>query len=355
MAPSDVMERTSGEGSSRRAFCAKLGAAGVTAWSTPTVVSVAAAAAQSGPATTTPAAPMTVYEAAVVAMVDALDPASHDDADTVANCLHALALVGGSTATTSSRLWDLRETWAGHAGWGLTVPFDAFGDGSENPTDTIYGYTTARAGLAFRAAGDTARAVEAAATLASPILWDGSGVDYSDQPADRDKRVWNIDGLALWLWADLDVYPSARAVVQTNIEAAQGDGASVPAWHWPYQDGVDSTNDCHHLAFILRGLQAVGSSSLAYARENFHRFHAGSGKTKQHSTHQSAVTSGRDPGWHCAVATWLNRSWAGDVADDLVSSVTDGATSYRRDDGVHGDRDQAHTAFGLAVYAASVS
>lgn len=280
-------------------------------------------------------------------MVAGLDPANHDDADVVANCLHALALIGEPTATVSDRLWELRETWSGHSGWGLTVAWDAFSDGSENPADTIYGYTTGRAGLAFHAAGDTARASEAAATLACPALWDGSGVDYSNQTADRGYRVWNIDGLALWLWSDLGVHPSERVAIQSNLEAAQGEGVSVPSWHWPYQDGSNTKNDCHHLAFIIRGLQRAGSSSLSSTWANLHRFHAGAGKTKMHDSSSSAVTSGRDPGWHCALATWGGLSWADAVADDLV------ATSYRRDTGVHGDRDVAHTAYGLAEYVAA--
>jgi hypothetical protein len=49
-------------------------------------------------------------------------------------------------ATEASVRWltDNAPRWGGN-GWGLTAPFDAFGDGTTNPMDTVYAFETALA------------------------------------------------------------------------------------------------------------------------------------------------------------------------------------------------------------------
>lgn len=295
------------------------------------------------------------YESSAAALVANLDPANHPDPDTVANCLHAYALLGADTSAISDQLWDIGYSWSGHRGWGITAAWDAFADDSVNPIDTVYGYTTCRAALAFQAAGDTARANEAISTIVSPGLWDGTGIDYSTTAADRGYSVWNIHGLGLWALIEANAYPDIQSTLVSGLEAKQGVGTGVGSWNWEYYLDSSTKNDCHHWAFIVRGLQRAGSVAATTSYNNLHRFHGGSGATKQHDSDMSSVTQGRDPGWHCALATWSDAAWADDVADDIVASISDGQTSYRRasNSNYHADRDQAHTAYGLAVRAAA--
>lgn len=161
-------------------------------------------------------------------------------------------------------------------GWGLSFAWDAFQDGTVNPSSTIYAYTTAAAALAYLDAyeilGD--REYLHVAERAEQVLvkelccWDNgthASVWYSDQEADqRDgMQVHNVSALSLAVFERLDLYGISidRGLTDRlarHLMDVQGTGFDKPDQaspaNWAYAVNRSTANDLLHETFIVEGL-----------------------------------------------------------------------------------------------------
>jgi len=158
-------------------------------------------------------------------------------------------------------------------GWGLPFAWDAFADGSTNPVDTIYAYTTALAGLAYWEAFEAfeeldyfERAWHSAYALQLFTVRDGrvAWTWYSDADVDRDERkiVLNIAALSLELFWKLEEADSFRPAL---LELLVRDRAWRRHGGWSYAAGQPGAGDVFHDCLILLGLHAAGERGLARA------------------------------------------------------------------------------------------
>lgn len=197
--------------------------------------------------------------------------------------------LGGSPETLTERLdtlWRTRYTTAsGRPGWGLTYAWDAFGDGTTNPADTVYTYTTAMAALAFLdgyvALGDSAQLDRAEAAVATILTecWgyeDGplKSVWYSNQPRDQldgSYVVHNVNALTLAAIARIARYADEtyESVKRGGIEAMLTEQAGYQDvdGQWQYQTGSPNRNDLVHHSYIALGLVEAGLPEAEAALE----------------------------------------------------------------------------------------
>lgn len=181
---------------------------------------------------------------------------------------------------------------AGAIGWGLSFAWDAFSDGSENPADTVYSYTTAAAGLtyldAYEVLGEPrylSLAADAAETLVTEVCCYREGdttlIWYSDQVSDQQPEytVYNVNGLALALFSRLDrlsgdgEFAAQRQAILDELLATQGegldeephDGVAVSEANWRYDSRSGRPNDLIHETFIVEGLLEDGSPDARHA------------------------------------------------------------------------------------------
>lgn len=203
--------------------------------------------------------------------IDAPDYYSATSADVRAYYLMAYTWNAGIPAEKkreqAERLYDdlmaRANTNGSCIGWGLGVELDAFGDGSVNPADTIYLYTTARVTRALIEAHDaglinvpeeTYRKI--ACSFKTLFHFDAKEprLQYSDNANDAGYLVYNTV-------ADLaDAVTRLSNKLQDNdlpAMATQACGLLVERTHdngyLPYFEGHTSTDPTHH-AMALNGL-----------------------------------------------------------------------------------------------------
>jgi hypothetical protein len=183
-------------------------------------------------------------------------------ADAEVAALYAMAGDAGALET----LETLAIRRNGHWGFGLPEEFDAFSDGSVNPADTIYSYTTALAGLAFLMCGKRFQALSCARTLRD-ISCGGEFVWYSDQAVDQQPgyEVPNVTGLAVSLFSRLG--QNCRRYVDWLLHWQGRDlDEDDPDYHphnWRYRLGKSQPTDLFHEVLIARGLLDAGESEAA--------------------------------------------------------------------------------------------
>lgn len=151
-------------------------------------------------------------------------------------------------------------------GWGLPFPWDAFGDGTENPAATVYGITTA---LAVRSLLDVhsitsddkyaeaaRKALEYYASFFSTTE-DGGYFWYSDQSSD-DREVHNVSSMlmgqyarAAQVWSRQDF---RRLADLASSHLRKASSTSALGVHWPYGADLDRPNDSVHAAYTVQGL-----------------------------------------------------------------------------------------------------
>lgn len=159
-------------------------------------------------------------------------------------------------------------------GWGLSFAWDAFGDGTINPKETVYTYTTAYAGLAFVDAYEVtnnAHYLEVAQKAARTLLDDtccwreGENVSiwYSDQPQDQAGTqyvVHNVNALTVSLLKRLENHGETfnqTGSLFSYLLSQRGEHqnlANLPEWNWRYGLMHDNNNDLVHLMFIVEAL-----------------------------------------------------------------------------------------------------
>lgn len=163
---------------------------------------------------------------------------------------------------------------AGHRGWGLPVAWDAYGDSTENPANSIYSISTAiviDALLSWSEARTDAphrrinEAVQNAldAFVEAPATPDGL-LPYSLQPADREYDTFNS---ATYLAGQLQRFSQltgdqsySRAADQTMQSLLRNHKISDRGnWYWTYSIQEATSNDLPHATYIITGI-------LDYAR-----------------------------------------------------------------------------------------
>lgn len=292
----------------------------------------------------------------------------------------AALLNAGSTDLTTADLEDtLDQLWAsrylsgtGQPGFGLDYAWDAFSDGSTNPVDTIYAYTTATAALAYLdghvVLGGTTqldRAKELVDTLLTDCWSWVSGawlcVWYSDQAADQTgtKAVNNANALLLAALARIDRYDGVpyAATERTGIETftSAGHGYGGVSGRWRYHMGTTAVNDLTHHAFMVIGTAEAGMSEMTTALSYMWTFFFESIGNINEARNEVMGTVGWGPGDGLA-ALCFDPSWepqARVVALDIANDVNMAGDPPSYVD-VGNARATGRFCYGLAVYAASI-
>jgi len=177
------------------------------------------------------------------------------------------ARMGEMNKAVSAADWLLAHTSSpSEAGWGLPVAWDAFGDGSVNPSSTVYGITVAIVVDAlfdvFDATQDRKylRAAERALdeyeqfsqnTDKGRFFW------YSDQPTDAIETS-NVSAMLMGQYARAAHYfhderfskiaREAHSNLIANRRVVNG------SWYWTYSAKTNLPNDLVHHALIVKGL-----------------------------------------------------------------------------------------------------
>lgn len=196
----------------------------------------------------------------------------------------------GRTAT--ARLVEMVENGPNGAfGWGLGFSWDAFGDGSENPQNAVYGITTALAIQAlldhFEITGNAEylpvvdRVLEQYSAYFT-VHAHGGYFWYSEMPSDS-RPVINVSAMLAGQYARagtllgnrhyLGMAELAARYILAHAELDQN------GMQWPYEIGRDVSNDAVHAAYVVQGLSEVQahhqdvdydqSAALSYLRAFF--------------------------------------------------------------------------------------
>lgn len=193
-------------------------------------------------------------------------------ADTPANYLLALAWGGKALAADrvhrdAAALFRTLQSDEIHAGdcigWGIGAPLDAFSDGSVNPADTIYLYTTARVAIALLQAEKAHLVVldrhlldGVSCTLRTLFDFDPAvpRLHYSNNPNDARYVVYNVfadlaraEILLGERLHDPRLFNMARAACEVLQKRQRPDGSL------PYFEGGQDNDAVHH-AMVLIGL-----------------------------------------------------------------------------------------------------
>ncbi|MET0526017.1 MAG: hypothetical protein ABWZ91_14525 [Nocardioides sp.] len=162
----------------------------------------------------------------------------------------------------------------GAIGWGLPVAWDAAGDGSENPADTVYSISTAIAADALMSWMETdpeAPSEEIVATLSRALdtfarapTTPAGLIPYSLQASDRPYDTFNS---AVYLAGQMQrfvQYASQPALARRLTESADSTMVSLlkhqktspsGAWYWNYSVQDDYANDMPHASYVIEGLR----------------------------------------------------------------------------------------------------
>lgn len=232
-------------------------------------------------------------QGAASGILDALEPVEYSEADLLAivlwTRLHLLRLGIGDRRRTTADLERLEAMATspspGEIGWGLGRAWDAFGDGTVNPIQTIYTYQTALAGFVLTDAHAVleeprwrALAVEAVRTLMTrACCWEAAGalsVWYSDHSHDQLPHLQkhDVNALTAGLLARLDDddgrWSSRRQAMVKHLVAEQGaglppNGGNDGNWRFgaarrlPKGLILHRPSDLLHQCLIVLGLQEV--------------------------------------------------------------------------------------------------
>lgn len=214
------------------------------------------------------------------AIVSNLDPSClgcGPDAYTGGTSEHAMAfalLTSVGASLPNAKLMHRAATWllqnstpsTGKTGWGLSFAWDAFGDGSKNPVDTVYGITTA---LAVRGLLDAYEEEEIPAYLETALAAltyysrfftetpQGGYFWYSDQESDA-INTYNVSAMLLGQYARAGVLAGRADLVQiakSAMEDLLAHSQQIEGFeYWPYSPKATRPNDAVHAAYIVQGL-----------------------------------------------------------------------------------------------------
>ena len=184
-------------------------------------------------------------------------------------------------ARTAGRwlLDNARLNGDGATGWGVPVAWDAGGDGSENPENTVYSISTAivaDALISWMEASPRAPERRIVRTLSAALDEFARAprtpdrlLPYSLQPADRRYDTFNSAAYLAGQMQRFAKYTTDPALARRLKRAADATVASLirnhrisptNSWYWRYSRQETNTNDMPHASYIIEGL-------LTYIRE----------------------------------------------------------------------------------------
>lgn len=160
----------------------------------------------------------------------------------------------------------------GTVGWGLPVAWDAYGDGSENPADTVYSISTGIAADALITWMETdpgapsdeiittvSEALEAFAR--APTTPDGLlpySLQGSDQPYDTFNSAAYLAGQMQRFakYADPPLRKRLKDSADATVASLVRSHLTSPtrSWYWQYSLQEDNSNDMPHAGYIIDGL-----------------------------------------------------------------------------------------------------
>ena len=277
-------------------------------------------------------------------------------------------------------LWAARYTSAhSTAGFGLSYTYDAFSDGTTNPSTAIYTVTTAFAAMAFLdgylVSGNSTyltRAEECTTTMLTDcwgfVNVSDMGAWYSDQAADQGAGssfcVFNPNGILLAILKRLNTIngTSFNATKEAGIKALLTDYEQATGWWYYGTAGAGGgTNKLGHHTLIIEGLawQAMAqlSDSLTYLWTTSGWLYPASGCWARGDLEAEGSLNNGAPAALAALV--LNSSFYSD-ADTLANLVANSVDSSGvPDDALTSSpnpsdqqRSYGDWAFGLARYAA---
>ncbi len=163
----------------------------------------------------------------------------------------------------------------GIVGWGVPTAWDAYGDGSKNPANTVYTISTAIAVDALMtwmerdATSPKAKIFEtvtaALRPFADPRLRSPSGLmPYSFQDSDRVYDTFNpaaymagqLQRFSL-LTDDADLREALRSVADDTVQVLLDQhrvNEATGSWYWHYSIQMNLANDLAHASYIIDGL-----------------------------------------------------------------------------------------------------
>lgn len=262
-----------------------------------------------------------------------------------------------------------RDTRSGRAGWGQGFRWDAFGDGSVNPANTVYGITTALAVQALLDVHEMAAdatylvlAEEALDSYAEHFTQSESGGYFWYSEWRRDARpVLNVSAMLAGQYARLgrvldrpDYRELARSAANYILAYRRRD---VPDARWPYQVGRDKPNDAVHAAYVVQGLEevtrnaAVAGFDAEASFDHLRTFLASDGGVNE-------FAGGGDPArvWGVGYLMFVTCEYTRDL--DAAGSLRTALDQYEIEDGAYSrlpgeeivyPRMQAHVLIGLAA------
>ncbi|MGB3272416.1 MAG: hypothetical protein WBA66_05925 [Xanthobacteraceae bacterium] len=182
-----------------------------------------------------------------------------------------LAGVAGRWLLDNARLDSSKRT-----GWGVPVAWDAYGDGSINPANTVYSISTGivvDALLDWMETDPSAPGEEILVTVEKSLLefarWrTPSGLlPYSLQESDQKYDTFNP---AAYLagqmqrfskYANEEVAEQLRYAADATVRSLVDNHYVSPsgAWYWKYSIQEDVTNDLAHASYIVDGLETYAA------------------------------------------------------------------------------------------------
>jgi hypothetical protein len=258
-------------------------------------------------------------------------------------------------------LWAARYDKPAGPSYGLGYAWDAFQDGSTDPANTTYTYTTMVAALAFLDVADAldddtyrGYAEQLAETVVTSCWGYVNGAKmspwYSDQAADKKGTsyvVHNVNALTLAVLARLNIEPDKAAGMKTMLAST-----IEPDGKWRYIYNGPTYNDLEHSSFMVEGVVTAGMPESQPALAHVWAFFNTNGTFDSGNSNVMGSTKWGPADGLSALSMspeWSNQ--AGKIAGVLAASIgTDGVSSFAlRTD----PRSVIHYAVGLARYAAT--
>lgn len=161
----------------------------------------------------------------------------------------------------------------GGKGWGLPFSWDAFSDGSVNPSSTIYGITVAWGVKALLDYMERTGSVKYVGVVESILNYysnsfsltnEGGYFWYSDRSSDN-KNVHNVSAMLAGQYAragkllNRSDYTELAVLAFNEVWAARENVGS--SMRWSYSDFSSRPNDSIHAAYVVYGLSEYAKAS----------------------------------------------------------------------------------------------
>tara|TARA_X000000368_G_scaffold360804_1_gene304722 strand:+ start:194 stop:1435 length:1242 start_codon:yes stop_codon:yes gene_type:complete len=301
-----------------------------------------------------------------------------------AHIAQSAALIGDTETMYHAADWLVENSSSGSAtGWGLSFEWDAYSDGSTNPSTTVYGITTALAvgGLvdSYCQSGNAnylETAVKALDYFSLQVYEDDLGqfFAYSDQSSDA-YNTHNVNAMLTHAYARVGLLTENETFLNlaentlTTLKDAMTEVNGNITWRYtapPESSSRSDRNDLVHAAYIayginetqkLLGFNLVPEESLRVYMDGF--VHGGNPKEFRLSElRNSEEGERRARSWGLGMyIAWLSSIGDFDSASSLLETIEHYRTSTGSYEYVFGSaislpRSTAHLMYGVATLAA---